>query len=71
MNGRAIRIKYVLMHRFRQGRMRENSMHEFLFSRFKSHRDDDAVDQFRHFGPAMWASIGFPEFASKIVLTIS
>src|SRR3569832_226485 len=42
----SVRIEHRFLHHLRQSRMREDSVHQFLFRRLEGHRDDIALDQF-------------------------
>src|SRR3569832_1529717 len=46
----SVRIEHRFLHHLRQSRMREDSVHQFLFRRLEVHRDDIALDQFGDLG---------------------
>src|SRR5687768_2256185 len=46
----ALGIQHALMHRFRKCGMREDRVHQFLFSGFETHGDYKALDKFGDFG---------------------
>src|SRR5689334_5760127 len=62
MDGPAIGVKHRLMHRLRQGRMREYRFHELRFGRLQSAGDGVALDQFRHFGTDHMSAQEFASF---------
>src|SRR5690625_2856206 len=44
-------VKDALVHHFREGRVREDAVHQFGFRRLEIHRHDVALDQFGHLSP--------------------
>src|SRR3546814_3331208 len=53
-------VEHAFLHRFRDRRMREDSVHQILFGRLEIHRDDEALDQFGDFRAD---HVGAEEFA--------
>lgn len=65
MDRAAIGIEHALVHRFRQGRMREDRVDKLRLGRFAIHGDDEALDKLRYLGADEMGAEKFPALRIK------